>query len=254
MIIKNGIKYDYSFIESCLSILPACDEFVFVEGEGDDGTYEKLLEFQAGQPKVRVIRHPWTKEHYNVLSELTNVAIEACTGDYHLQIQADEAIHESYHAKIRQLMDTGADMFLFKAIHFYSGFSTIYRPGVFYDGFHRMAKRSKYPGIRSYSDAMSLGNPESDGYKMHDALDVPFYHYGYVRMPKALIEKQKQMTKWWGYQELDQYLADGEAAGKINWLQKHHPDRLEKFTGQHPTPMIPWIDARRVAVVTGEVS
>lgn len=254
MIVKNGIKYDYSFIESCLSILPACDEFVFVEGEGDDGTYEKLLEFQSKHPaKVKVFRHSWVKEHYDVLSELTNVAIEHCTGDFHFQIQADEAVHESYHKKIRDLMHQPGDLFGFRALHFYSGFNTVYKPGVFYDHFYRMARRSLYPKIRSFSDAMTLGCPDSDGWKVKMCQDISVYHYGYVRMPKALIEKQKQMTKWWGYQELDQYLADGEARGQIDWEQKHHRDRLERFQGVHPTPMLPWIDARREMVVTGKL-
>lgn len=253
MIVKNGVKFDYPFIEAALSVLPICDEFIFVEGTGDDGTYEKILEAQAANPKIKVFREKWDKEHYDVLSDLTNIAIEKCTGDYHWQVQADECVHERYLPAIQDACRNGFDMCYFGVYHFFSNFDTIYRPGVFYDSFIRLAHKETYPRLRSYSDAMSLGTPEYDPALFHQVHleDIKIFHYGYVRKPKHLIEKQKQMTRWWGYLELDQYLADGEASGAINWLQKHKKESLRPFPDTHPAVIQEWIKEREELVRTG---
>ncbi len=257
MIIKNGIKFDYPFVESCLSILPICDEFVFLEGFGDDGTYERLTDLQRQYPdKIRLHRCEWKNEHWSVLSEMTNHCIKLCQCDYHFQIQADEAVNEIYHKKIKSLARKGLDFYEFGVYHFFSGFNKIYQPGVFYDTFMRMARRDKYPSIRSYGDAMSLGCPDTDSkrFTSQNAIDdVKVYHYGYVRKPKALIEKQQQMTRWWGYQELDSYLQDGLDTGTIKWMDKHKPEQLRPFGETHPSAITEWAKERNLLVESGRV-
>lgn len=256
MIIKNGIKFDYPFREACLSILPICSEFIFIEGNGDDGTYESLVELQKTHPRVKLFRENWHKEHYDILSEMTNKAIEQCSGTYHFQIQADECYHEKYLPKIQAACREGNFHYAgFGVYHFFSNFDTIYQPGVFYDEFTRLAKRSTYPRLRSYSDAMSIGCPDSDSaaFTYRNMMDVKAYHYGFVRKPKHLIEKQKQMTKWWGYQELDSYLQHGEENGKIDWLEKHSPSQLRQFPEEHPAVIRDWIAERSAMVREGIV-
>ncbi len=256
LIIKNGVKYDYPFIESIRSALPMCDEFVVVEGKSEDTTWDQLLKLQNEFPKIKLIQADWAKEHYSVLADMTNLAIEACTCDYHYQIQADEALHERFYRPIRQAIETGSDFFFFGCCHFFSNFDTIYKEGVFYDKYIRLAKRSIYPKMLSTGDAMGLGCPNYDSSLLtHQDLSdsVKVYHYGYVRKPKALIEKQDMFVKWWGIQELDQYLENGRNRGQINWLEKHSPDRLEAFCGEHPKPMKKWIIERKQMVQTGEV-
>jgi hypothetical protein len=257
MIIKNGIKYDYPFIEACLSILPICKEFIFIEGYGEDGSYEAILELQKQYPdKIKVFQEHWQKEHFSILSEMTNVAIERCKCDYHFQIQADECVHENVLPEIKKAANSGADYASFGVLHFFSNFDTIYQPGVYYDSFIRFAKKSTYPNLRSYDDAMSLGCPSFDSAKFHstELTGIKVHHYGYVRKPKFLIEKQKQMTRWWGYQELDQYLQDGDDNGKINWEQKFSPDKLRPFEGSHPAVIKQWIAERAEIVKSGIVN
>ena len=76
----------------------------------------------------------------------------------------------------------------------------------------------------------------------------------YIAEKQSLIEKQKQMTRWWGYQELDQYLQDGDDSGKINWEQKFSPDRLQPFDETHPQVIQAWINERRDLVQSGLVN
>lgn len=257
MIVKNGVKFDYPFIEACLSILPICNEFIFIEGYGEDGSYEKMLDLQQQYPdKIKIYQEHWQKEHFNVLSDLTNVAIQRCKGDYHFQIQADECVHEKYLPNVKKAANSNCDYAMFGVKHFFSNLDTIYRPGVYYDAFIRFAKRKTYPKLRSYDDAMSLGCPDSDPacLTQNQLTGIKIFHYGYVRKPKSLIEKQKQMTRWWGYQELDQYLQDGDDSGKINWEQKFSPDRLQPFDETHPQVIQAWINERRDLVQSGLVN
>lgn len=258
LIIKNGIKYDYSFIESCESVLPICDEFIVIEGSGDDGTYEALLEWQQKNDKVKIFRADWSKFHYEVLADMTNIAIEKCSCKYHLQIQADECLHEKYHDRIRAILADDFDYVNFGVYHFFGNFNQIYAPGVFYDSFIRMGKRSLYPKLRSVGDAMSLGMPENDSakFKSKRMMDVKFHHYGYVRKPKALIEKQADVTRWWGYQgyaDLDPFLKHGLENGKIDWLEKQPQSNLLPYTDTHPAVLEKWISDRSYLVQEGIV-
>ncbi len=255
MIIKNGIKYDYPFIESCLSILPICDEFVFVEGYGEDGTYEKIVEFQKQQPKVKIFRHPWEKLHYSVLADLTNLSIEHCSSDYYFQIQADEGVHEKYHPEILSIVNGPKFDFAFLGVyHFYGSFRKVYKPKVFYDAFVRLAHKSTYPELRSCDDAMSLGCPASDSAKMQKLelqSTIKVHHYGYVRKPMALIAKQDEITKWWGWQERDEFFQKALDRGQICWNDKIKNDRLLPYNDTHPSPFANWIADREQIVEQG---
>lgn len=255
MIVKNGIKYDYPFQESCLAALPMCDEFIFVEGQGDDGTYEAMLEIQKKHPKVKIIRHPWEKKHYSVLADLTNVAIEHCTCDYHFQIQADEAIHERYHGSIRACLERDFDYAYLGVLHFYGSYEKVLKAGVYYDRFIRLAKRSTYPTMRSCGDAMSLGCPDSDSalMKCADLDDLKVHHYGYVRTPKLLIAKQDEVVKWWGIQERDKLFEKGLERGQINWSDKFSDQQLDVYKGGHPHVLQAWIAQRRPLVENGSL-
>jgi glycosyltransferase involved in cell wall biosynthesis len=258
MIVRNGIKYDYPFLESCLSILPICDEFIFIDGYSDDGTYEKLIEFQKTNKKIKVLQKEWKtdkKNGYNILSDLTNYAIENCSGNYHLQIQADEAYGEEYLLKIKNLiLKNKYDYFSFGIYHMWSSFEKMYAPGVFYDSFIRLAKKSSYPSLMSVDDAMSMGNVGGKTLSTKDvSKEIKAYHYGYVRTPKALIEKQIDITKLWGIYDLDGYLQKGIETGKINWMDKHPIKNVLKFKGKHPKSMLKWIQERREIVEKGIV-
>lgn len=256
MIIKNGVKYDYPFLESCLSILPICDEFVFVDGNSEDGTYEALLELQKTDSRIKVYRHTWEKKHYSVLSDLTNVAIDKCTSTYHFQIQADEILHEKYHGPLLKLVRQGGfDYAFLGVVHFFGSFKKIYKPTVYYDRFIRLASKSSYPAMRSYDDAMTLGTPDSDPNKWRrmDADHIIVNHYGYVRKPKALIEKQDIMHEWWGIKERDAIFQEGVEKGKIIWGNKHPEERLTEYTETHPSVLLDWMKERENMVEQGIV-
>ena len=262
MIIKNGIKFDYPFIESCLSILPICDEFVFVEGNGDDGTYEKLVELQKQYPKIKVYRHTWPEctSGGTVLADMTNIAIEKSNSKFYLNIQADEAINEENCKKIAGLCQRDDwDCVQFGIYHFFSNFETVYKPGVFYDTLFRLARRSLYPSYKSMGDAMALGETSDEvrkNLRIKLRPDIKMFHLGYCRFSKNLIMKQREVVKYWGYNgitDLDPFLENGDKTGTIKWSDKHGPEKLEKFTGYHSTVFLKWIEERKEMVSKGIV-
>jgi len=40
--VRNGVKYDYPFLESINSLLPICDEIVVAVGQSEDDTLERI--------------------------------------------------------------------------------------------------------------------------------------------------------------------------------------------------------------------
>ena len=55
-LIRNGIKFDYPFLESIRSVLPLVDEFVLNVGQGDDATLEKVKSLATlfGSNKINI--------------------------------------------------------------------------------------------------------------------------------------------------------------------------------------------------------
>ena len=110
--VRNDVKLYYPVAESIRSILPICDEFVVALGKGDqDDTTREVIE-AMGDPKIRIVETVWDEAHYDrgiVNAIQTDIAKEACTGDWLFYLQADEGLHEKYlpvvEARCRQLLD-----------------------------------------------------------------------------------------------------------------------------------------------------
>ena len=56
-IVRNGVKFDYPFIESIRSVLPLCDEMIVSVGNSEDDTLQRIKDI--GDPKIRIIQTVW---------------------------------------------------------------------------------------------------------------------------------------------------------------------------------------------------
>ena len=128
-IVRNAVTLDYPIVPAIRSILDMCEEVVVNVGRSDDGTRELVA--GIGDPRVRILDRVWDfSRGGSTLSFETNQAMAACGGTWGVYIQADEVLHETGAALIRdRLRDWDADSrvegLLVDYLHFYGDFSTI---------------------------------------------------------------------------------------------------------------------------------
>src|SRR5882724_8204681 len=126
-IIRNAILNDYPVVESITSILPVVDEMIVSIGDSDDDTAALIRAIPSD--KIKIVSSTWDM---NLRTGGTVLAIEtdkamrhiAPDADWVFYIQADEIVHEKYHAAIREAMirykdDKQIDGLLFHYLHFY---------------------------------------------------------------------------------------------------------------------------------------
>lgn len=241
---RNTEKLYYPLEASIRSILPLCDEFIIAVGRGDPGDRTRDIVAGIGDPKIRIIDTEWTDiERLKgwIYSQQTNLALEACSGDWCFYIQADEVVHEKDLPAIRRrceqlLGDSDVDGLLFRYLHFWGD----------YDHYH--INHSAYPreirivrngvGVRSFHDAQSF---RRNGAKLRvAAVDADIYHYGWVRPPTLMRQKNTAMRATYsGRDPARQPQAEPAAEQPFDYGLL---GRLAVFKGTHPSVMAPWLE------------
>lgn len=208
-IIRNGIKFDYPFIESINSILPVCDEFIVVAGKSDDGTREKIA--QLGSPKIKIIDTIWDeslREGGKILAQQTNIGLDHASGDWCFYLQADEVAHEKDHQLIvdemkKNLNNPRVDGLLFSYYHFW-GYRHVCVTRRTYRREIRIVRNDRR--IRSYKDAQGFrkfSTPASSGSEPKGAklnvrfIDAHIYAYSRVRTPEMELHKVREFERLW---------------------------------------------------------
>jgi len=103
-IIKDGIKYGFPFEECIRAALKIVDEFVMVDGGSTDGTWERLQELQKEEPRLKIYQHEWDMDDPMLMGNEKTYAKEKCTGDYVIQLDADEILVEPHPGAIKKLI------------------------------------------------------------------------------------------------------------------------------------------------------
>ncbi|MBL4709093.1 MAG: glycosyltransferase family 2 protein [Flavobacteriales bacterium] len=255
---RNTSKLYYPIKESILSILPICDEFIFVLGKGDedDNTLEILKSINS--PKLKIIHSEWDTDAFpNGMENAhqTDLAISHCTGDWLFYVQADEVVHEKYlpHIKSRceeLLNNQEVEGLLFKYRHFFGDYKHYINHHGWYQNEIRIVKNK--PEIHSFESAQSFRRiPNFDGksYRKQEGtyllrvapLEAYIYHYGWVRPPIYMQSKKKALDSIHkGDKKAEDLYKDREAEfdyGPLkNMLQfkETHPavmaDKMKDFT------------------------
>ncbi|MGH8190069.1 MAG: glycosyltransferase [Rhodanobacteraceae bacterium] len=108
-IVRNAVKLNYPLEASILTYLPICKEVVIAYDPTSEDETEKYVKNLARKYKeIVLVPSPWNLDNHHDGTEITlqsNVAIEACTGDWGLYVQADEAIHEGDHQAILRAIE-----------------------------------------------------------------------------------------------------------------------------------------------------
>ncbi len=235
-LVRNGVKFDYPFLESWRSLLPVVDELVLNIGISEDNTLEVAKKFaeEEGAGKVKIFESEWPlhipekKKSGLILSEQTNLALDQCNYDWCFYIQADEVIHEADYSLIRdsvqQAQDKKLDAVVFSYAHFYGSFNVIQET--------RSAYRREMRIIRKSSGARSVGDAQSflkNGNEKLDAIltKARIFHYGWVRTPEAMKVKTEFM---------DQLYHGNDVQKSDNHVYKRFWG-LHQYFGTHPQSM-----------------
>jgi len=248
--VKNGVKLYYPVVEMIKSILPIVDEFIIAIGEGDDDT-RKVVE-EIGDPKIKIIDTVWDLKKYPRGMEnahQTDIAKNACSGDWVFYLQADEVIHEKYLPVIKkrceELFDNQeVEGLLFKYRHFWGDYNHYHISHGWYP--HEIRIVRNRPDIHSWESAQSFRRiSDFDGlnyrqqentFKLKVALvDAFVFHYGWVRPPHLMVNKKKALdTVHKGsakVEEMYKNVSDEFDYGPLQGLGVHkgsHPRVMEK--------------------------
>lgn len=233
--IRNGVKFDYPFLESIQSFLPVVDELVVAVGDSEDSTREHLLSLAS--PKLRIVDTIWDPQLRNrgsILAQQTNIALDHITGDWGFYLQGDEVIHERDHSTIRQACIDAFDFkevegLLFDYVHFYGGYGWVGNSRKWYRREVRIVRSGI--GVRSWGDAQGF---RRDGKKLRvRQVNAHIFHYGWVKPPKAQQEKQRSFHKLWHTDDRVEKMVGSGAE-----FDYRDGGRLKRFMGTHPSVML----------------
>jgi len=254
---KNLSKLNYPVEESVRSILPLCDRFVFVVGESDDDTRERVA---AIDPKVHIIDSQWPDVQVDgkVLAVEANKALGAaeatgCTWGFY--IQADEVVHEADLPIVRAAMEHSAPhdqvkALLFWFLHFVLDYRTT-DPWMYHkasrvvrlDGTCEIFGDACGPGLKSYTGSLNDGYLDKHHLGGHvrwarapaGGRPARIFHYGWVKTRQMLDEKLKMVERlWWG--SLDREEKQRRKQRKYGRFIERYPI-LRNYYGSHPAVM-----------------
>ena len=247
---KNAQKLYYPIRAVISSILPIVDEFVVALGDcdPDDKTREEIEKINSD--KIKIIDTVWNLEKYPDGMEnahQTDIAKNACVGDWCFYLQADEVVHEKYHKPIvdacrRYHKNPLVEGLLFKYLHFWGDYEHFNNYHGWYPQEIRIVRND--PDIHSFQSAQSFRRiPNFDGvsYRQKDGthklkvkpIDACIYHYGWVRPPRLMQNKTKALdTIHKGRKRVDEMYANRN-------LDFDYGDMtlLPEFKGTHPKVM-----------------
>lgn len=246
--VRNGMKLYYPVIESIQSILPICDEFVIAVGGGDkdDDTRERIA--ALNDPKIRILDTEWDPTYFweGVINALqTDVAQQACNGDWLFYLQADEVVHEKYLPVIKSrctelLKDEEVEGLLFRYRHFWGDYYHYHGGHGWYE--HEIRIIRNKPSIHSWQSAQSFrrydyfDNPrQPHGHHLLKVAVVAaeIYHYGWVRPPHLMQNKKRALDSvHWGLGKSAEYYEKAP-----NEFDYGPLDLLAEFKETHPCVM-----------------
>ena len=235
-VVRNAIRYDYPFLESLRSLLPLVDELVVAVGDCDDGTVEALADLDS--PKLKLIHTTWdpaVRSGGLIISQQTNIALDACQGDWCFYLQADEVLHENDLDRLDRAMRKNIDRksidgLSFRYHHFRASYD--YRDPLPYRRQTRIIRRTS--GARSYGDAC--------GFRIDDKrlrtvrTGAWIYHYGHVKPPRNMSAKMDYFGSLYDGRNIE--------PGRETSYDTYGWDvrSCERFNGTHPGLM-----AQRIA-------
>lgn len=243
-LVRNGVEFDYPFVESIRSVLPLCDEFIVNIGISTDTTKETLEKLKSSLPPAESkkllffesdwpLNDPEKRKGGRILADQTNLALQRCTGDWCVYLQADEVLHEQDLALLKTQMQgwmtqPKIEGIVLQYVHFYGSYDVIQTSRSSYRREVRVIRNRL--GIVSTGDAQSFRH--ANGTKLTAALSkARVFHYGWVR-PQEIMKLKTGFMDTLYHPDAK---ADAPATGS-NYLYKNIVG-LKPFRASHPAVM-----------------
>lgn len=232
--IRNGNALGYPFVPSIRSLLPLCDEMIVNVPRSTDDTLECVRAIK--HPKIRILESEWDEQQRTnglALSHHTNLALEQCTGDWCVYIQADEVLHESgipsmKEALRRELDNPAIQGLLVDYTHFYGSYQTYACSFGWYQREVRVVRCR--PDIRSRGDAQGFRTIAGQKLRVKKS-GGHYYHYGHALHPEMARRKLYNLSRLWHEDStVEEICARPEEFYEGD-------QKIKRFTGTHPSVM-----------------
>ncbi|MBC8204576.1 hypothetical protein ISS30_02135 [bacterium] len=236
--VRNGVKLYYPAAEAIKSILPICHEFIVAVGQGDEDDNTREVIEAIGDPRIKIIDTVWDLDnqpyHGAENARQTNIALDACTGDWCFYLQADEVVHEKYlpvieNRCLESLEIKEIEGLLFRYKHFWGDYQHYHQGHGWYSREIRIIRNNI--GVRSHLSAQSFKIGERKLRVANAGAEI--YHYGWVRPPHLMQNKRKSLdTIHWGEKKVKEMYKDSAPEFDYGPL-----NLLAEFKGTHPEVM-----------------
>lgn len=232
---RNAVELHYPLREALRSILPVVDELVVAVAPGDPDDDTRGLVESLDDPRVRIVDGEWDDaRRERIYADLTNLALDACTGDWCFYVQADEVVHEDDLPTIRrrceELLDDGrVEGLLFDYLHFFGDYRHVQTGHGWYQKEIRVIRNGI--GIRSVRDAQSFRYPDQTRITVAPA-HARIFHYGWVRPPRFM---QAKVREFWSHRKSPEEVEAEH--GHAEEFDYGPLGRLPTFEGSHPEVM-----------------
>lgn len=242
--IRNGIAYDFCFVECIESLLPICDEIIVAYQVGTDDTRDVLDQISSRNPKIKI--HTYDQHlnpsHYgDYVMDWTNWARERLKTEYHIQLDADEVLHEDSYGFIWDHMQAAESREASVRVQRWN----------FWEDAQHMIPFGEVCGhevirigpTRLWMPA-DVPHPKGQAMMNMERIDlrIKIHHYGFLRKPEAFFAKEKflQTAFTGGYdKQFDALEAKRDWMNKLQASWKTRP--LEKYNGSHPKVIHRWL-------------
>lgn len=230
-ILKNGVKFDFPFRESVLSLKPICQKIFYVLGDSVDSTDEEFKKF----PFIEIEKSTWdmSLKDGHVVGVETNKALSFLRrsvdvkNSWGIYLQADEVLHEDdYELLLKDIKfaeENGYDSLSFRYLHFWQSH-------------HKLAiSKTWYPheirAIKLDSEIVSWGDGQSfDHCKKTFFTEARIFHYGHIREASAYSSKM-QFQASFHFKGLRYYRK------RFGAFINHHKQKTITYLGSHPAVM-----------------
>lgn len=209
-IIRNGVKYDYPFVESLKCLNNLCEEVYVAAGDSEDNTNEVLNDLGFLNIENTVWDPALLKAGGVILSQQTNLILNKLRKDkkdvkhaWGLYLQCDEVLHQRQFKKlltdIWHAEEHGYDAISLRYFHFWQSHNKIAINKKWYPEEIRVVKLDSK--VESWGDAQSFRNCEN----VYQS-DVTVYHYGHIRDEEKYKVKKKEFLELYHTEDkIDKY-------------------------------------------------